>query len=262
VAANKAQVYGSTVTFASGGVGYPAGCSTSSPWAMAADVEVFSGFPEQLRNVYARITSQSAGPTFCATATPGPIAPPAGSYSGLYFYQPLNNGTSPSLIKRSLQWSMNLPNNNPFWFSGDLWAEVIPGPLTLTTSSGSTNPADNAIIHTGGGGSSRQTFRWVNDPRADGSNSGENYAVARPTGGASLTVMQCGSSAQAFNSALCTTFIVNPRLFTLGSTSYSRRYNAGSWYQWSLRTSFLLPGSSTRVLGSTVLTRHFAVVNP
>jgi hypothetical protein len=255
VATGTAQVYGASVTFASGGVGYPAGCNTSSPWAMIASVDVRSGFTEQLRNVYARITSKSNGPTFCTIATPGAIAPPT-PYVGLYFYQPLNSGTAPSAINRSVQWAMTLPDNSPYWFSGDLWAEVIPAPPADVL------PANDLTYHTGGSNRYRVSFRWTDDARADGSNSGENYAVARPTGGgASISIMRCGPSSAAFDPATCTTNNLGPTRVTGGS--YNRRFTAGYWYQWSLRSAFDLPGGGTTwVLGSTVITRHFAVVNP
>ena len=271
VAANTAQVYNpAAATFiAHGGTGFPATCLNTAAFAMVADVEVWSGFTEQLRNVYVRINGSSAGLSFCNSAAPGAIAPPAGTYSGLYFYQPLNAGTAPSAIRRmaTTPWNVNIPSSAPFYFSGDVWAEVIPAPPIIGATTSGSNPADDSTIQVAGG-SSRQNFTWTNDPRADGGTSGEaSYAVARPTGGASLTVLQCGSAGTAaapiaFNSALCTTYLVNPRLFTLGTTNFSRRYNAGNWYQWSLQASFLLPGSTTRTLGSTVQTRHFAVVNP
>jgi predicted small lipoprotein YifL len=265
VAANKVQVYGPAVSFvAQGGTGYPSTCT--GPQAMVANVELYSGFKEQLRNVYARITSKSTGPTFCTVATPGAVAPPGAPYVGLYSYGPLD-GSAAGALKRSVQWSLNLPDQSPFWFSGDVWAEVIPAAPVIGTTTATNNPADGTTIHTGGSGSSRQNFTWTNDPRADGQNTGENYAVARPTGGALLTIWSCGSAGTAaapvtFNSANCRTYVVSPRLFNQYTTAYNRRFSAGVWYQWSLQSYFLLPGSTTRIGGSTIQTRHFAVISP
>ncbi len=247
VAADKAQVYSPTVSFiAMGGPGYPAACT--GPQAMVANVEVFSGFKEQLRNVHARITSRSAGPTFCAVASPGAIAPPGAPYIGLYFYQPLDNGTSPSLIKRSVQWSLNLLDNSPFFFSGDLWAEVIP---QLPTN---VLPIGGAVIIP----PRNVDFTWTDDPRADGLNTGENYLVARPAGGASLTVLKCGTNALPYDPAPCASIGIDNLVVTRGGHT-ERGMAKGFWYQWSLRTSFLLPGNTSRTLGSTVITRHFKV---
>jgi hypothetical protein len=260
VTANTAQVYNPTAaTFiAKGGAGFPASCSASAAFAMVADVEVWSGFKEQLRNVYVRINSSSPGVSFCNSALPGAIAPPAGSYSGLYFYQPLNTGTTPSAIRRmaTTPWNVNIPSNAPFYFSGDLWAEVIPAPPTLGS------PADNLVIP-----SRFVTISWTNDSRADNSNSGENYAVARPDGGAYLAVYQCGNAGTAaapiaFNSALCsTTPYFTPLTLNQITTSVRRSYIRGFWYQWTLQTAFVLPGAgTTRTLGDSVQTRHFAAV--
>jgi hypothetical protein len=255
VTTGTAQVYGANVTFASGGVGYPAGCNTGAAYAMIANVDVRSGFTEQLRNVYARMTSMSSGPSFCTTASAGGFGASLNPNVGLYLYQPLNSGGSPSAINRSLQWAMNLPDNSPYWFTGELWAEVIPAPPANVL------PADDVTYHTGGTSRYRVNFSWTNDPLANGANP-EGFAVARPTGGgASISILRCGTSSAPFNAANCTTTILSPT--RQSGQSYSRRLNAGSWYQWSLRSAFDLPGGGTTwVLGSTVITRHFAVVNP
>lgn len=250
VTTGTAQVYGASVTFASGGIGYPAGCDTGVPYVMIADVDVRSGFTEQLRNVYARITSKSTGPTFCSVATPGAVAPPT-PYVGLYLYQPLNAGAAPSAINRSVQWSMNLPDNSPYWFSGNLWAEVIPQPPTIVA------PADVPVIHTGGGSTISVTFRWTNDPLADGSNP-EGFVVARPTGrGARLTIRSCGTG-PTYDPANCTTQLYRR---TITRTSYSRTLNAGTWYQWTIEAAFRQPGSFTTSYGA-ITTRYFQVVRP
>jgi hypothetical protein len=230
---------------------------------MVADVEVWSGFPEQLRNVYVRINSSSAGLSFCNSVTPGAIAPPGGTYSGLYFYQPLNAGTAPSAIRRmaTTPWNVNIPSSAPFFFSGDLWAEVIPAPPVLVA------PADNLVIRSGRNNPT-VSITWTNDPRADGGTSGEtSYAVGRPSGGAYLTAKQCGSAGTfaapiAFNPLLCsTTTYYTPPSLSRNTPQYSHGYARGFWYQWTLQSSFLLPPyTGSRILGSTVQTRHFAVV--
>jgi hypothetical protein len=256
VTADNAQLYAPSVSYvANGGTGYPPACT--APLVMVANVEVFSGFKEQLRNVYARITDKSTGPTFCTVATPGTIAPPAGSYSGLYLYEPLNNGTAPSAIRRTVQWSLNLLDMSAFWFSGDLWAEVIPQPPTPNS------PANGSTVHTGGATSARFRTTWTDDPRADGSSTGDAYSVARPTGGASLTIRRCGpaTTTNTFDGTQCLTTIFGPNLRANGQ-SPRMTFSAGSWYQVSLQTSFLLPGGATRILGSTVTSWNFRVLNP
>ena len=101
--ANTVEIYGPTVTFPAGGNGYPAGCNTGAPVVMRADVHVTSGFAaQQLRNVYARITSLSAGPTFCTVASPGAFGGQlgtfGGNYFGLYLYAPLDFGTQAPVL--------------------------------------------------------------------------------------------------------------------------------------------------------------------
>jgi len=256
VTPDRAQVHAPSVSYvASGSPGYPAACT--APLVMVANVEVFSGFKEQLRNVYARITDKSTGPTFCALATPGTIAPPAGSYSGLYLYEPLNDGTAPSAIRRTVQWSMNLVDNSAFWFSGDLWAEVIPQPPVPAT------PADGATIHTGGRPTSRFRVTWTDDPRADGLNTGDVYAVARPTRGASVTIKRCNAATttNAFDPLACATTVYGPTRRTSGRSG-NFTYSAGFWYQSSIQSSFQLPGSTTPILGSTVTSWSFRVLRP
>jgi hypothetical protein len=254
VTAGTAQVYGPSVTFASGGVGYPAVCNKSSPMVMSANVEVFSGFKEQLRNVYARITTVSGGQTFCSKDPVGSFGGSLTPNVGLYRYQPLDLGTSAAnAIRRTVQWAMYLPDNGTFWFKGELWAEVIPQPPTNIL------PADLATIHTGGTSAVTVSFTWTDDPLADGTNP-EGYAVARPAHGALLTLIRCGRvSAGPYNPATCT---ASPVTSTRTTGSYSRRLTSDYWYQWSLQTSFLLPGNATRTLGSSVITRHFQVVRP
>ncbi len=140
VTADTAQVYGPTRSPSSprAASGYPAGCSNTAALGMVANVEVFSGFKEQLRNVYARITSVSGGQTFCTRATPGGhraarSAPTPGSTST----SRSTAGTSPSAIKRSgpvgpepaRQW-------RPSGSAATLCAEVIPAPPDLRRAGG------------------------------------------------------------------------------------------------------------------------------
>jgi len=250
VGSGTVQVYAPTVSFISNNSLYPAGCNTGSPMLMQADVEVLSGYAEQLRNVYANVSDQSSGPTFCATNSLGSFASTVGTTVGAYLYQPLDRGASPSLDKRSVRWSMNLPDNSPYWFTGNVWAEVIPQPPTGLT------PADDATY-----GPlwffqfSWVTLRWTDDPLADGTNP-EGFVVARPTGGASLTILQCGPSSAPFDAQTCSSTFQAPTQVNNGR--YSGTFPLGYWYQWSVRTSFLLPGASSRTLGSVVATRHFA----
>ncbi len=252
--ADTAQVYGASAGFTSTPSQYPAGCNPGAPLVMFADVEVLSGFKEQLRNVYARMTAMSSGPSFCTATTSGAYGGWLDPNFGLYLYQPLDAGADPaSAIRRTVQWGLNLPDNSAFWFKGELWAEVIPQPPANLL------PADAVVIHTGGTSRANVAFSWTDDPLADGTNP-EGYAVARPAGGASISILRCGSASKAFDPATCTSTILNPRLVTSGS--YTRSLWAGRWYQWSLRTSFLLPGDTTRTLGSAIATRHFSVVSP
>lgn len=260
VTAGTAQVHGSSVTFASGGVGYPAVCNSGSPLVMSAGVEVFSGFTEQLRNVYARITSKSGGQTFCTVDSAGAFGGSLTPNVGLYNYKPLDAGKTPSAIKRSLQWAMNLPDNGAFWFSGELWAEIIPQAPT------NISPIDGAVFHTSGT-TAKVSVSWKDDPLADGTDP-ENTGVKRPTGnGAQLTVLRCNEvSAGAYDPPSCAPFTISgvgTGPWVLPGGTYSASLPAGSWYQWRLRTAFVLPGNgTTRTLGTAITTRHFSVVNP
>jgi hypothetical protein len=220
---------------------------------MLAGVEVFSGFTEQLRNVYANLTATSSGPSACATNSLGAFAGAIGTSRGAWLYQPLDRGAAPSAIKRSVQWALSLPDNSPYWFTGDVWAEVIPMPPTsLAPASGATFARFLGFLQF-----SLVTLSWTDDPLADGTNP-EGFAVARPAGGASLAILQCGPSSAPFDPATCTTVNLAPTEVTTGNRTAF--FATGSWYQWSVRTSFLLPGAGTRTLGSAVLTRHFGTV--
>ena len=174
-----AQVYGPIASFASGGIGYPTSCNPASPLVMSTDVEILSGFTEQLRNVYARITSVSGGRIFCGPKAPvGKFGNSLNPSAALFLYQPLDGGASAaSAVRRTLPWALNLPDNGAFWFRGELWAEVIPQPPTVTTG-----PADGSVVHTRGSTTRSVSFAWTQDPRADGTNP-EGFAVPRPTNG-------------------------------------------------------------------------------
>jgi hypothetical protein len=245
--AATAQVYGATVDFAlQGGAGYPAGCTGAQ--VMYSDVEVLSGFTEQLRNVYARMTQVSGGQTFCNTSAPGAIAPPA-SPLGLYFYQPLNAGAAPSALSRSVPWAINLADNGAFWFKGELWAEIIPNLPTIV------RPLDGTSVSVGRGASGTVRFRWTNDPRADGGNSGEtSYAVRRPTvRGALLTITRCGPAADAYDPVLCTGQVWGPTPYT---NSRSQTLPKGYWFRWTLQTVFSLPGQGTATTTGTLISTN------
>jgi hypothetical protein len=260
VTTGTAQIYGPSVSFASGGVGYPAACNAASPLVMIANVEVFSGFTEQLRNVFARITSKSGGQTFCTIASAGAFGGSLTPNVGLYSYKPLDGGKTPSAIKRSLQWAMNLPDNGTFWFNGELWAEIIPQSPT------NISPADGTIFHTSGS-SANVAVSWKDDPLADGTDP-ENTGVKRPTSnGALLTVLRCNKvSAGAYNPASCAPFTINGAgtgPWVLRGGTYSASLGADYWYQWRLQTAFVLPGNgTTQTLGTAITTRQFSVVKP
>jgi hypothetical protein len=249
VTAGTAQIYGSSVAFASGGVGYPAVCNADSPLVMSASVEIFSGFTEQLRYVYARITSKSGGLTFCTVDSAGAFGGSLTPNVGLYGYQPLDGGAS-SAIRRSVQWAMNLPDNGAFWFSGELWAVIIPQVPTIGL------PADNATYRTGDPVADVQ-FTWSNDPLANGGTDA-GLVVPRPTAvGAQLTIRRCGVSTTGYVASTCTVTFLDPTVITTGE--YALKVPNGYWYQWSLRAVFTLPGSTTRMVGTLVSTRSFKV---
>jgi hypothetical protein len=255
VAVNTVQVYGASVAFVSSNALYPAGCNPAAPQLMLAGVEVFSGFTEQLRNVYANLTATSSGPTACATNSLGSFAGAVGPSVGAWLYQPLNAPvTAASAIKRSVQWALNLPDNSPYWFTGDIWAEVIPMPPTNVL------PADGAVYHRATPGTVTVPFSWTADLTANGTNP-EGYVVARPSRSrVSLTILRCGSAAAPFNAADCTTTILAATRFTGSSTTQSLA--TGFWYQWAIRSAFRLPGTTAYSLGSTVITRTLSVVTP
>ena len=249
VAPGTAQIWGPVVTFASGGVGYPAGCNTAAPMVMSADVEVFSGFNEQLRNVYARIDFVSGGQTFCTKASVSGFGGVLNPNSGLYLYQPLDRGTNASsALRRTLAWSMNLPDNGVFWFRGTLLAEIFPQLPTKIL------PADNATFLTGNA-TAEVAFSWKDDNAANGANN-DGFVVPRPTGaGAELTIMRCGVDTAAFNATDCTTTFLAPTVTT--NEQATALLPIGFWYQWTLRPVFRLPGDTATTVGTQASTRHF-----
>jgi hypothetical protein len=224
---------------------------------MISNVELRSGYTEQLRNVYARIDAVSGSQTFCSKDSPGSFTNSLGPYVGLYLYQPLNPVTANAntALFRSKQWALNLPTNAPYWFSGKVLAEVIPLPPT------GTYPADGAILHTGGSTTMRPTLTWAVDPLGNGANP-EGFAVARPTNNnVQAGLLQCGPVTSAFDPATCTTTIRNATTWRAG-TSYTSTLNAGRWFQWTFRAGFNLPGSGTRTAGTLTRVQTFQVVNP
>jgi hypothetical protein len=256
VTPGTAQIYGPSVAFASGGVAYPAVCNPTSPMVMSASVQVFSGFTEQLRNVYARVTYLTPGRTFCSKDA---IIAVGGSASlspnvGLYRYLPLDRGPAPaSSISRSVQWAVNLPDNGAFSFNGSLWAEVIPQLPTLIL------PADNATFKSGNT-TAEAAFSWKDDLAADGLNP-EGYLVARPTRvGAELTIKQCGPTTSPYDPSTCTVTFSPATVVTGGQATALPP--VGFWYQWTLRAAFRLPGAAVgaTTIGTQVSTRYFQAV--
>jgi hypothetical protein len=257
VASGSAQIYSPQVAFVTGSA-IPSGCNTGSAQVMTADVEVFSGFTEQLRNVYVRIISRSGGQTFCgASAAAGSFASSLNPNLFLYLYAPLNAGTfagpPATAIRRSLKWGINLPDNGPFWFDGELWAEVIPQPPSIN------KPADGAIFNTGDP-TAEVVFLWTSDPSANGS--APNGAVPYPssTGSVQLTILRCNAnSTGAYNPAACTTTFQAPTIMTKAENKIL--VPTGYWYQWSVRSVFRLPGNATDSIGTLVTTRSFRAGN-
>jgi hypothetical protein len=259
VDAGKVQIYGPNVAFASGGVGYPSGCNTSSPQVMFADVEVFTGFKEQLRNVFVKITSVSGGQTFCGTkAAVGTFGAQLNPNIWLYLYAPLDIGHNQfSLAKRSLKWGIQLPDNSAFWFNGELWAEIVPALPTIS------RPADGAVFH-----STRTTvnvsFNWTEDTSANGSTPVAGQPPMPVGGGSELTIWRCNAATAAATPALdpasCTTVVYGPTIRT--GRSYRGSMTTGSWYQWTLRPAFTLPGDTTKTVGTQVITRSFKALTP
>ena len=256
VAANTVQVYGPTVSWVTNNTLYPAGCNRGAPMLMQANVEVFSGYSEQLRNVYANVSAMSSSPTACATNSLGSFAAAVGTTFGAYLYQPLNTAiNATNAIKRSVTWNMTLADNaTPFWFSGEIWAEILPAPPTILA------PPDDQALHTAGAATGTLNVSWSNDLTADGSNP-ESYVVPRPRlRGARWTLQR----------------VRHRRDLRRGSLHDHRRPEdssrpdhdlhagqptVGTWYQYSLQSWFTLSGSRTNRYGAQT-TRHFQVVNP
>jgi hypothetical protein len=256
VAPNTLQVYAASVSFASGNVGYPAGCNPAAPQVMYASVEAFSGFAEQLRNVYARITSVSGGETFCTRDSPGAFAALLGaSPPGLYLYPPLDRGArAGNAIRRPVQWALNLPDNGAFWFDGDFWAEIVPQPPTIT------KPADGAAFNSSNP-TAEAAFAWTEDLTANGSTPAGSTVPVPTRAGAQLTITRCNTTASgAYDPAACTTVVSGPTVTT--ALAFAIPLPVGSWYQWSIRSVFTLPGDAAPTIGSLVTTRHFKTVTP
>jgi hypothetical protein len=250
VAVGTVQVYGPSVAFTNT---IPGGCTSGGATYMTSSVQVFSGFTEQLRNVYAKITTLSGGQTFCNKDPVGNFGTELSGNKGLVLYQPLDAGTNASsAISRSTTWAMKLPDNGPFWFSGELWAEVIPQPPTPTT------PADGAVLHAGTGNNTlRVRFAWTLDPAANGSNP-EGFVVSRPNNnGSELTIYRCGAAPGTYDPLSCTTAAYGPTARTLPAANV--RLATGFFYQWRLRARFNLPGGNTTI-GTLNSTRYLQVV--
>lgn len=259
VATSSAQIYGASVRFASGGVGYPSACNTNSPMVMFSSVDILSGYTEQLRNVYVRITSVSGGQTFCGTSAvpPANIAGALNPNRWLYTYPPLDGGdpnTTFSSINRSLTWGLQLPNNSAFWFDGELWAEVIPQPPTIK------KPVDGEVFATTNP-DAEVVFLWTVDAAGSGSAGGTIYPTPNVTG-TELTILRCNAnSTGAFNAATCSSVFLTPTIFTKNKTENKLLVPTGYWYQWSARAAFTLPGRTTDTIGTLVTTGSFRAGN-
>ena len=260
VAASTVQVYGTNVAYASSNALYPAACNPAAPLVMTADVEVFSGFTEQLRNVYARMTAVSGGSSFCTTTTPPPgFATELGGNFGLYLYQPLDAGPSPGAAKRSVQWAMNLPDNSAFWFTGEIWAEVIPGPLT-----GFSPPSGTVYAAPGNSGKARVTFAWTKDALADGTNP-EGFVVPRPLGSAQYVLTRCNTqvlSTDPVIDAQCTVVEASGDAQASPLTISLPTAGAGLWYRFQARPSFTIGTDPTRYFASDWSTTIYVLVTP
>jgi hypothetical protein len=251
VTANTVQVYSSSTAFTNTN---PAGCASGSANHLTASVEVFSGFTEQLRNVYARIGAVSGGQSACATTTPSPSFTGSGSLTpnlGLYRYRPLNPGTSANFaIKRTVSWAMNLPDNGAFWFTGDLWAQVIPQPPTITA------PTSGQVFTTAAS-SLTVNFAWTNDPLADGTNP-ESDPVARPNLRRSqLIIYRCGLlNAVSYDPNNCSVFYgpTNQRNNPAGVS-----LTTGYWYRAQFNARFQILPLTTTYVGGLNSTRIFQV---
>ncbi len=246
------QLYSSNVAFASGGVGYLSGCDLGSPEIMYADVEVLTGFKEQLRNVYVRITSVSGGQTFC-----GP-KDSAGTFTGslnpnihLYRYDALDAGPQ-GQPRRSRKWGLQLPDNGAFWFDGQLWAEIVPALPSIT------GPTNGRVFRTRSS-TYKVSFAWTEDKTADGTTPAGSL-VALPTGrGSELAIRQCNAvSTGAFDPAACLTIIRQASVTT--NKQATATVPVGYWYQWTLRPAFRLPGSNVTTVGSQAINPVFQVV--
>jgi hypothetical protein len=257
-APNTLEIYGATVSFAAGNVGYPAGCNPAAPMVMRSDVQVTSGFAsQQLRNVYARITQLSAGPTFCTVASAGSFAAALGTYAGLYLYAPLDFGSqlaSGNLIasasKRTLTWGLNLPSNAPYSFSGDLLAEVIPQPPTITP-----NPVIDATGTMHVTSSGKGSFTWAQDPLANGTDP-EGFGLKRPTTSSqSFNLASCGPFSVPFNPANC---LAGTTDTVPGTTSASFKINGQGqddtlWWRARVVHAYRLPGETVDRTTTTAL---------
>jgi hypothetical protein len=260
VAPDSVQVYGASVSYASNPALYPATCNPAAPLVMTADVEVFSGFTEQLRNVYARMTTVSSGSSFCAPTTP-PIAfaNELGGNFGLYLYQPLDAGPTPSAIKRNVQWAINLPDNSAFWFTGEIWAEVIPGPLT-----GFSPPSGTPFAAPGNSEKARVTFSWTKDALADGQNP-EGFVVPRPLGSAQYLIKRCNTQVVAGDpviDAQCTVDVAANDAEESPLTISLPAIAPGVWYRFQARPSFTIGAAPTRSFASSWSTTIYVLVTP
>jgi hypothetical protein len=254
-ATNTVEVFAETVNFTSNPAEYPTNCDPAAPAVMWADVYLTSGYQiDQLRNLFAKITSTSAGVTFCNHDTnyPPEFDTQLGSTAlGLSVF-----GALDPLLSWPQTWGINLTSENPFWFTGQILSEVF-APSRITGWA----PAAGAKLRTNN--ATRNTFfTWNRDLTADGSND-EAYVFSRPTQLGRLTIWKCTQlTGPNYNNGLldsdCVLGTWNSSLNASGQFQVLDRY---FWYKWSYQESlvydtgvFDIGSPSTRVFSITDMT--------
>jgi hypothetical protein len=192
---------------------------------MYADVWITSGYQvDQLRGLFAKITSTSAGVTFCNhdTGYPSRLDAELGSTSnGLSLYGALDPGD-----KWFMTWGINLSTSNAFWFTGIVLSEIF-SPARITNWA----PADGVTFNTGGRLTTAPvSFTWTSDAAANGTDP-EGYGVLRPKQQGRLSVWRCTTSTSLpFAEADCTANVFSQLNYYLGTTYSLERTN---WYKWT-----------------------------
>jgi hypothetical protein len=213
---------------------------------MVADVELLSGFTEQLRNVYAKLTTMSAGPSFCSLDSAGSHSDLSGAI-GLYSYPPIDGNTGHN--PRSKTWSIALTSNDLFWFVGELWGLPVP------SEPGIGLPTEQGTVSSGGLTSKVVTISWTLDPLANNTD---------PDGAGVLTPLAVGAQVSLYyatNFTNCSGALIEGPVNVTGTTWTSTKTVAattsGRYVCAKLATRFTLPGSSMVITGSLVRDLHF-----